>query len=56
MTTTPHRKPLPVPAMEPDGDRHRTITTAAGRAIAVLRIVVGLSFLWAFVDKLFGLG
>lgn len=29
---------------------------AAGRAIAVLRIAFGLTFLWAFVDKVFGLG
>ncbi|TCC07880.1 hypothetical protein [Kribbella soli] len=56
MTTTPHRRDLPVPAMEPDSDRHPIITTAAGRTLAVLRIVLGLSFLWAFVDKLFGLG
>jgi thiosulfate dehydrogenase (quinone) large subunit len=57
MTTTPReRHDLPVPAMEPDGDRHPIITTAAGRALAVLRIIVGLTFLWAFVDKLFGLG
>src|SRR5205823_11321959 len=30
--------------------------TAVVRALAVLRIVLGLSFLWAFLDKLFGLG
>ncbi|MFG1912310.1 hypothetical protein [Kribbella sp. NPDC048928] len=59
MTTTPHRpqrQHLPAPAMAPDGDRHPIITTAAGRALAVLRIVFGLTFLWAFFDKLFGLG
>jgi len=28
----------------------------AGRALAVLRIVTGAVFLWAFLDKLFGLG
>lgn len=32
------------------------VGTAAGRALAVLRIAFGLTFLWAFVDKLFGLG
>jgi thiosulfate dehydrogenase [quinone] large subunit len=56
MTTASHRRDLPVPAMEPDGDRHPVITIAAGRALAVLRVVVGLSFVWAFVDKLFGFG
>jgi thiosulfate dehydrogenase (quinone) large subunit len=59
MTTTPHREQrrhLPAPVMAPDGDRHPIITAAAGRALAVLRIVFGLTFLWAFVDKLFGLG
>jgi thiosulfate dehydrogenase (quinone) large subunit len=54
MTTTPHRRDLPAHATEPV--RSPFITTAAGRALAVLRIVVGLSFLWAFVDKVFGLG
>jgi thiosulfate dehydrogenase (quinone) large subunit len=56
MTTTPHRPHLPAPVMEPDGDRHPIITPMAGRALAVLRIAYGLTFLWAFVDKLFGLG
>lgn len=28
----------------------------AYQALALLRIVIGLTFLWAFVDKLFGLG
>lgn len=56
MTTTSHRGHLPAPTMEPDGARHPVITTAAGRAIGVLRIAFGLTFLWAFVDKLFGLG
>ncbi len=55
MTTTPRqRHEVPVSAMEPV--RRQMITTAAGRALAVLRIVLGLSFLWAFVDKVFGLG
>jgi thiosulfate dehydrogenase [quinone] large subunit len=30
--------------------------TAAARMLAVLRIAFGLTFLWAFVDKVFGLG
>ncbi|WP_432893374.1 hypothetical protein ACQPYH_19975 [Kribbella sp. CA-245084] len=56
MSATQHRQDFQAPRTEPDGDRHPIITTAAGRAIAVLRIAVGLEFLWAFVDKLFGLG
>jgi thiosulfate dehydrogenase (quinone) large subunit len=31
-------------------------STAARYVLAVLRIVIGFTFLWAFVDKLFGLG
>ncbi|NIK59132.1 hypothetical protein [Kribbella shirazensis] len=39
MSTASHRRQnLPAPAMEPDGDRHPIMTTAAGRALAVLRI------------------
>jgi thiosulfate dehydrogenase [quinone] large subunit len=33
-----------------------TTTTAAGAFAAVLRIATGLVFLWAFLDKTFGLG
>jgi thiosulfate dehydrogenase [quinone] large subunit len=55
MTAT-HRQHLPAPAMQPDGDRYPIVTTAAGRALGILRIAFGLSFLWAFVDKVFGLG
>ncbi|MEG3635155.1 hypothetical protein [Micromonospora palythoicola] len=32
------------------------LTTTAARALAVLRISTGLVFLWAFLDKTFGLG
>jgi thiosulfate dehydrogenase [quinone] large subunit len=57
MTTTSHRQPVSAPVMEPHGDRTQTrVSTAAGRALAVLRIAFGLTFLWAFVDKIFGLG
>lgn len=56
MTTTPHRRDFPAPVLESDGDRHPVVSTAAGRVLVVLRIVFGLTFLWAFVDKLFGLG
>jgi thiosulfate dehydrogenase [quinone] large subunit len=33
-----------------------TISTAARRVLAVLRIAFGLTFLWAFIDKLLALG
>lgn len=36
--------------------RRRQIPFARGSALAVLRIVMGLTFLWAFLDKMFGLG
>ena len=36
-------------------DQHEP-TSFAGRALAVLRIAFGLTFLWAFLDKLFALG
>lgn len=32
------------------------LTGMAARAVAVLRIAFGITFLWAFVDKLFALG
>ncbi|MFI5588385.1 ANTAR domain-containing protein [Amycolatopsis sp. NPDC051758] len=32
------------------------VSSARGPALAVLRIVMGLTFLWAFLDKMFGLG
>jgi thiosulfate dehydrogenase [quinone] large subunit len=32
------------------------LTNTAARALAVLRIATGFIFLWAFLDKLFGLG
>ncbi|HEY3608540.1 MAG TPA: hypothetical protein VGL06_13615 [Pseudonocardiaceae bacterium] len=43
-TTTPEKT-----AAEPT-------TTPAARALAVLRIALGLTFLWAFLDKTFGWG
>ena len=32
------------------------LTRTAARALAVLRIATGFVFLWAFLDKTFGLG
>ncbi|XAS75017.1 DoxX family protein [Dermatophilaceae bacterium Sec6.4] len=43
--THPERPPLPV----------ATLTSAAAKALAVLRIAIGFVFLWAFLDKTFGL-
>jgi thiosulfate dehydrogenase [quinone] large subunit len=34
----------------------RSITTGAARFLAVFRVVLGFEFLWAFLDKTFGLG
>jgi thiosulfate dehydrogenase [quinone] large subunit len=34
----------------------RTITARAARFLAVLRVVLGVEFLWAFLDKTFGFG
>jgi thiosulfate dehydrogenase (quinone) large subunit len=56
MTTTTHRRQDPVIATDTGREPNRITTVAAGRALAVLRIAFGLTFLWAFVDKVFGLG
>jgi len=37
-------------------ERHVVTRSAARKALAVLRIAFGLTFLWAFFDKLLGLG
>jgi thiosulfate dehydrogenase (quinone) large subunit len=46
-TTTPVTQ-SPTPA--------HTTTTSRYQVLAVLRIIMGLTFLWAFLDKTFGLG
>jgi len=46
-TTSGHRATEPAPVAEP---------TIAGKSLAVLRVATGFVFLWAFLDKLFGLG
>ena len=54
MTTTRERT---VPVATSDiGTRQMFTTTPARRALAVLRIAFGLTFLWAFFDKLLALG
>jgi thiosulfate dehydrogenase [quinone] large subunit len=54
MTTTRHHDGATT-AYEPV-QVERTLTAAAARALAVLRIAFGLTFLWAFFDKLLALG
>jgi len=56
MTTTPHRRPMPAPVIETKSGRPEAGSTIGHRALAVLRIAFGLTFLWAFIDKVFGLG
>src|SRR5262245_11318184 len=55
MTTTPMR-PHSRTSIEPDAGRPSTSSVFAARSLAVLRIAYGLTFLWAFFDKLFGWG
>ena len=54
MTTTPERTTIVVDSDE--GARQMFTTTPARRVLAVLRIAFGLTFLWAFFDKLLALG
>ena len=53
-TTTPTAMP---PSVHPDIAHlpGAMLTTAATRALAVLRVSTGFLFLWAFLDKTFGL-
>ncbi|MEV0272638.1 hypothetical protein AB0H43_27995 [Hamadaea sp. NPDC050747] len=54
MTATPHKAPvLHRERAEAPGSM---LTHTAARALAVLRIATGTVFLWAFLDKTFGLG
>ena len=50
-TTSGHRATEPAPVAD-----FVTQPTIAGKTLAVLRVVTGFVFLWAFLDKLFGLG
>lgn len=57
MSTSTGRRSIPAPVMEPNGSHEPALMSkAAARALAVLRIAFGLTFLWPFFDKLFGLG
>ena len=54
MTTTTHRNPeLDVTVA---GENEIVTSSAARKALAAVRIGFGLTFLWAFFDKLFALG
>ena len=48
--------PEPAPASAYAASTHVHTHTAADRALAALRILTGFIFLWAFLDKAFGLG
>ncbi|HWD05318.1 MAG TPA: DoxX family membrane protein [Amycolatopsis sp.] len=50
-TTSGHRATEPAPVADFVAE-----PTTAGKSLAVLRIATGFVFLWAFLDKLFGLG
>jgi len=60
-TTTTPRELARQSATSQDGTvavtyHHPSLSGFAFRVLALLRIAFGLTFLWAFVDKLFGLG
>lgn len=58
MTIIQERPAAPASPATPVARTHRSSghPTAAARALAALRITFGLTFLWAFFDKLFALG
>ena len=53
MTTTATTRPTALGNVEAPG---AMLTRKASAALAVLRVATGLVFLWAFMDKTFGLG
>lgn len=55
MSTTTHRQPEPV-SNTPAAQDTVVTSSPARKALAVLRIGFGLTFLWAFFDKLLALG
>jgi thiosulfate dehydrogenase (quinone) large subunit len=56
MTTNSGLVKVPAHALETAEAPGHMLTTTAARALAVLRIGTGFVFLWAFLDKTFGLG
>src|SRR5262245_1017370 len=55
MTTKTTTATVPAHALEHAEAPGHMLTTTAARALAVLRIATGFVFLWAFLDKTFGL-
>jgi thiosulfate dehydrogenase [quinone] large subunit len=53
MTTTPTNRVNALEHVESPGS---LLTSTAARVLAVLRVSTGFVFLWAFLDKTFGLG
>ncbi|GAA1860773.1 DoxX family membrane protein [Asanoa iriomotensis] len=53
---TTNQAKVPASALEHAASPGPMLTTTAARALAVLRIATGFVFLWAFLDKTFGLG
>jgi thiosulfate dehydrogenase [quinone] large subunit len=50
-------RPRPIERTIPAENETGIVTTAGGRlALAILRVATGFIFLWAFLDKTFGLG
>jgi thiosulfate dehydrogenase [quinone] large subunit len=44
------------PVLRTETAPERIITTGAAKFLAIFRVVLGFEFLWAFLDKTFGLG
>jgi thiosulfate dehydrogenase [quinone] large subunit len=56
MTTIVHRSPPATTVAERVSEPTKTTGRVLAYLLAGLRVVVGFTFLWAFLDKLFGLG
>jgi thiosulfate dehydrogenase [quinone] large subunit len=58
MSVTQHKSTTPVGGQgsTPAAASTNQLTTTTARVIAALRIMMGLTFLWAFLDKLLALG
>lgn len=56
MTGTTHPVPLTADATDAATDAATAASPAGAKALAVLRVAIGFTFLWAFLDKTFGLG
>jgi thiosulfate dehydrogenase (quinone) large subunit len=56
MTTQTHRPGVTATAVPPTGATSSTASAVVRYVAAAIRLSLGWIFLWAFVDKLFGLG